>query len=288
MGRITPWFLLVRFSHSIFALPFALIAAWLAADGMPSARVFLFVVLCAVAARTAAMGFNRLVDRRIDALNPRTADRELPRGVLQPRAVAALVALSSAVFVAGAFALNPLCGQLSVPVLAVLLSYSLVKRVSWLAHLVLGLCLACAPLGAWLAVTGNLDGDLVVPLALAAAVLTWVAGFDVIYACQDVAFDRAHRLKSVPARFGIPAALRISSVLHAGTIALLVLVASRAELGWVFWLALGVAAALLVWQHAIVSPEDLSRIDLAFFTLNGWVSVGLFAGTALDMARGDF
>jgi len=285
MGAIAPWFSLVRFSHSVFALPFALIAAWLAAGGWPPARTLGLVILCAVAARTAAMGFNRVVDRRLDARNPRTAGRELPRGVLRAGSVAVLVVVSAAVFVAGAFALGTICGRLSFPVLFVLLGYSLVKRVSWAAHLVLGLCLACAPLGAWLAVRGDFSGDLVVPLALAAAVLAWVAGFDLIYACQDVEFDRAQRLHSVPARFGVPAALRASSGLHAATVLLLVLVAWRAELGWVFWLALAGAVALLVWQHTIVSADDLSRVDVAFFTLNGWVSVGLFAGTALDFVR---
>ena len=161
--RLAPWFSLVRFSHSVFALPFALMAAWLAAGGMPALPVLGLIVLCAVAARTAAMGFNRLVDRRIDGLNPRTAGRELPAGTLRPAGVALLVLLSSAVFVAGAFALNPLAGRLSFAVLAVLLGYSFVKRFSWLAHAVLGLCLGLAPLGAWLAVTGDLEGDLWLP-----------------------------------------------------------------------------------------------------------------------------
>lgn len=284
MSRVGTWLSLVRFGHSIFALPFALIGAWVASGGVPAARVLLLVVLCAVAARTAAMAFNRLADARFDAANPRTSGRELPRGAVSRAAVAALVVLSAAVFVGGAFALNPLCGWLSLPVLLVLLGYSLVKRVSALSHLVLGLCLALAPLGAWAAVRGDLRGDLRPPLLLAAAVLTWVAGFDLIYACQDAAFDRRAGLRSVPARHGVPFALRASALLHVGTFLLLVLFARLAELGAPFWIALLFAGALLVWQHRLVSPRDLSRVNLAFFTLNGWVSVGLFAGAALDLA----
>jgi 4-hydroxybenzoate polyprenyltransferase len=170
------------------------------------------------------------------------------------------------------------------PVLAVLLGYSLVKRVSALSHVVLGLCLGLAPLGAWAAVQGDLRGDLRPPLLLAAAVLTWVAGFDLIYACQDADFDRTAGLRSVPARHGVGFALRVSAFLHVGTVVLLALFARLAALGGPFWIALVFASALLVWQHRLVSPRDLSRVDLAFFTLNGWVAVGLFAGTALDLA----
>jgi 4-hydroxybenzoate polyprenyltransferase len=196
------WLRLVAFEHSVFALPFALQGAWLAARGVPALRTLVLVVVCAVAARTAAMAFNRLVDARIDAANPRTAGRELPAGHLSPAGVGALVAASSAVFVAAAFALNPLCGRLSFAVLAVLLGYSLTKRVTSLAHLVLGASLGLAPLGAWLAVQGDLQGDLAVPLLLAAAVLFWVAGFDLIYSTQDEAFDRRAGLHSNPARHG--------------------------------------------------------------------------------------
>jgi 4-hydroxybenzoate polyprenyltransferase len=281
--RVAPWFSLVKFSHSVFALPFALISAWLASGGVPQARVFVLVVVCAVAARTTAMGFNRLLDREIDARNPRTRGREIPTGQLRAGAVAALVVLASLVFVGAAFALNPLCGWLSFPVLAILLSYSAIKRFSWLAHAVLGLCLALAPLGAWVAVRGDLGGDLSVPLLLAAAVICWVAGFDLIYACQDVDFDRRERLHSVPARYGVRTALRVSSLLHVFTVLFLLEFARRAELGWIFLGALALAGLLLVWQHSIVHADDLSRVNMAFFTLNGWVAVGLFAGTALDM-----
>jgi 4-hydroxybenzoate polyprenyltransferase len=280
--RLRDWLSLVRFGHSVFALPFALCGAWLAAGGPPPARVLALVVLCAVLARTAAMGFNRLVDRAIDAANPRTRGRELPAGRLSPRAVAALVALSSAGFVAAACALNALAGALSPAVLLVLLGYSYVKRFSAAAHLVLGLALAIAPVGAWIAVRGTLGPGAAPVLWLAAGVLAWVAGFDLIYACQDADFDRAAGLHSVPARFGVARALALSAALHVATVACFALVGLSARLTAAYWVALLVAAALLLWEHSLVSPRDLSRVDAAFFTANGWVGVGLFVGLALD------
>ena len=286
IAALRPWFALVKFSHSLFALPFGLASAWLAARGRPETRVLVLVIVCAVAARTAAMAFNRWLDRRIDAENPRTSGRELPRGVLSARAALTLTAVAALVFLAGAWALNPLCARLAPAVLAVLLAYSAMKRFSAGSHFVLGLALALAPLGAWVAVRGNLQGDLAPPLLLALAVLTWVAGFDLIYACQDEAFDRARGLHSIPARFGTANALRLSSALHVVTLLTLVVFAWRARLGLAFDLALLATGALLVWQHRLVSPGDLSRVDVAFFTLNGWVSVGLFLGTVLDLELG--
>lgn len=284
MTAVRDWFGLVRFSHSVFALPFALCGAWLAAGGAPGWRIALLVIACAVAARTAAMGFNRLVDRGIDAANPRTSRREIPAGKLGVGAVRGLVVLASAAFIALAFALNPLAGWLATPVLAVLLGYSYMKRISSAAHFVLGLALAIAPLGAWIAVRGAIEPDVTPVLWLAGAVLTWVAGFDLIYACQDAEFDRTSGLFSIPARFGVANALRISSALHVVTVATLVMVGATAGLGLAWWIALAVCAVLLVWQHRLVAPGDLTRVDMAFFTLNGWVGVGLFAGLALDRA----
>ena len=275
---------LVKFSHSIFALPFALMGAWLAAGGPPGATTLGLIVVAAVAARTAAMAFNRYIDRDIDASNPRTSGREIPSGQLSPAFAAGLTAISSAVFVGVAFALNPLAGKLSPVVLSVLLGYSLVKRFSALVHLVLGVALGLAPLGAWIAVRGSFEGDLTAILLLFVTVWTWVAGFDLIYSCQDAEFDAARGLHSIPARIGIAGALRVSRALHALSVAALVGVALVGGLGWVFWGAVGVAALLLAWEQSIVRADDLSRVDVAFFTLNGWVGVALFLGLALDMA----
>ena len=281
---IAKYLSLVKFSHSIFALPFALQAAWLASGGVPSARDAAWIIVCAVAARTAAMAFNRLVDRKIDAENPRTQAREIPAGVVSAGSARALVAISAAVFVAGAFALNPLAGKLAVPVLFVLLGYSYVKRISFLAHAVLGLALALAPLGAWIAVRGDFAGDLRPVLLLAFAVWSWVFGFDLIYACQDADFDRERGLHSIPARFGVAKALNVARWLHVGTVLALVLVAYFADRSWAYWASVVAAALLLCWEHSLVRADDLSRVDVAFFTVNGWIGVGLFFGLVLDMA----
>ena len=281
---ISTWFSLVKFSHSIFALPFALMSAWIAAGGIPKPLTLLWIAFCAVSARTAAMAFNRWLDRDIDRLNPRTRSREIPSGVLKPKAVMTLVICSSLAFCAGAFALNPLAGRFSLPVLFVLLFYSAVKRFHWSAHAVLGLALGFAPLGAWVAVRGHLEGNLAPPLLLALAVWSWVFGFDLIYASQDADFDRGAKLHSIPAHFGVAKALWLSSLLHGVTVLVLFCFAWQAGLGWIFLTAVGIASGLLLWQHRIVSPGDLSRADVAFFTLNGWVGVGLFLGAVLDLA----
>jgi 4-hydroxybenzoate polyprenyltransferase len=278
------YFGLVKFSHSIFALPFALQGAWLASGGTPRLSVLALIVVCAVAARTAAMAFNRLVDRTIDAENPRTRGRELPSGRLSTRGVVALIVVASTAFVAAAFALNSLAGLLALPVLGVLFAYSFVKRFSALAHIALGAALSIAPLGAWIAVRGDFGGDLAPVAWLALAVASWVSGFDLIYACQDLDFDRAAGLHSIPARFGIRFALRLSSALHALTMVALSMVALSAHLSLVYWIAIAIAGALLVWEHRLVSPDDLSRVDVAFFTVNGWIGVGLFAGLVADRA----
>ncbi len=287
MSAIADFAGLVRFSHSIFALPFAMSGAWLAARGVPAPRVLALVLVCAVAARTAAMAFNRLVDAGLDARNPRTQQREIPAGKVRKSAASVLIALSALIFVGASFLLNPLAGWLSLPVLGVLLFYSYMKRIHWSAHLVLGLALAIAPLGAYIAVKGAIEPDVWPVVWLAVAVLTWVAGFDLIYACQDADFDRAEGLRSIPARFGIAPALVLSALLHVLTLAALVLTGWTGGLSWAWWIALALAALLLFYEHWIVRPDDLSRVNMAFFTLNGWMGVGLFAGLLLDtMLRG--
>ena len=283
MKRLSDWLSMVKFSHSVFALPFAMQGAWLAAGGVPAFGDLFWIVVAAVAARSAAMAFNRLVDRRIDAKNPRTAQRELPAGRLSPLAVGSSVLIASAVFIGASFGLNALAGQLSPLVLVVLLGYSLVKRFSWAVHLVLGLSLALAPLGAWIAVRGSFDGDLQPILALALAVMSWVAGFDLIYSCQDAQFDVDAGLHSIPARFGVARALVLSRLLHGLTVVALLVVHQTAGLSWIYLLAILAAAALLAYEQSLVKADDLTRVDLAFFTLNGWVGIALFLGLVADM-----
>lgn len=277
-GRLRDWLSLVRFSHSIFALPFALAGAFMAARGLPDGRTLALVVACAVAARTAAMAFNRWADRAIDASNPRTSSREIPAGRLRAGAVLAATVLAAAAFVWCSWLLNPLAGKLSLPVLVVLLGYSYMKRVSAAAHFVLGLALAIAPGGAWIAVRGELGEGFGAVVWLAGGVLCWVSGFDLIYACQDAAFDRASGLHSVPARLGVRGALLVSRALHVAAVACFVAAGTAAGFGWTWWTALACAAALLLWEHSIVRHDDLSRVDAAFFTANGWVSVLLALG----------
>jgi len=272
---------MIKFEHTLFALPFALIGMVLAADGWPSGRVFGWILVAMVGARSAAMGFNRLVDRRIDAANPRTASRALPAGLVSPGFVAVFVLASLALLVLAAWRLNPMCVKLVAVAIPVLLGYSFTKRFTWVSHLVLGLALGGAPLGAWIAVTGALAPT---PFLITFVVLTWVAGFDVLYALQDEAFDREKGLFSVPARFGTVGALWISAALHGATLAALAALPAvyPQGLGAAYWVGVAGCAALLAYQHAIVRPGDLSRLNAAFFTANGVLAVWLFAAVVAD------
>lgn len=273
---------MIKFEHTLFALPFAFLGMLLAARGLPAWETVLWIVVAMVGARSAAMGFNRLVDRRFDAANPRTAGRALPAGELSPGAVALFVLASAALLVLAAWQLNPLALALSPVALAVILGYSYTKRFTWAAHLVLGLGLAGAPLGAWIAVRGDVTAT---PLVLAAAVLCWVAGFDVLYALQDLEFDRREGLQSIPARFGVVGSLWISGLLHAATLALLALLPRvyPPGLGAVYGLGWVGCFALIVYQHWVVRPKDLSRLDAAFFQANALLAAWLFAATAVDI-----
>jgi 4-hydroxybenzoate polyprenyltransferase len=276
---------LVALPHTVFALPFALGAAALgwkrAAAPFTFARLLWIIVACA-AARTAAMAFNRFADRRFDARNPRTAGRELPSGAVSARAALALTALASALFVGAAAALGAWPLALSPLALVILLGYSVSKRFTWGAHFWLGAAIGGAPAGAWLAATGSFGAA---PLALSLAVACWVAGFDLIYSCQDCAFDRAARLHSVPARFGVRAALRLSSALHVLAVAGLVAFGALLGLGAIYAAGVVAIAATLVYEHRIVSPEDLSRVDRAFFDLNGWVSLSFGACAVIEALK---
>jgi len=276
---------MIKFEHTLFALPFAFLGMLLAAEGWPSWRTVLWIVVAMIGARSAAMGFNRLVDRRIDKANPRTSTRALPAGLVSPTAVVLFVIGSSALLVIAAWQLNPLALALSSVALPILFLYSYTKRFTWASHLVLGLSLAGAPLGAWIAVRGDVAPT---PFVLAAVVLLWVAGFDVLYSLQDVDFDRQSGLFSIPARFGVVPALWISAALHALMLGLLALLPRiyPPGLGSGFWVGWAGCLALIAYQHWIVRPNDLSRLNAAFFTTNGALSLWLFATTALDILLG--
>ena len=271
---------MIRFSHTLFALPFALLSAVLAAGGVPDLATLGKILLAMVGARSAAMAQNRLADRDLDAANPRTAARALPSGALSARFVRIFLAASVVLFLAAAASLNRLTLLLSPVALALVLLYSYTKRFTWASHLVLGLCLAIAPVGAWIAVRGSFAA---LPVLLGAAVLCWTAGFDVIYALQDEVHDRGAGLHSIPARFGAWRALAISSALHVAMIGFLVLAWRTAGGGALFAAGIALTAAALVWQHAIVRPGDLSRVNAAFFTANGFVSVVLAACGIADV-----
>lgn len=283
LGRLRTVLEMIKFSHTVFALPFALAGAWLAARGMPPIGDLGLILLCAVTARCAAMGFNRLADRELDARNPRTETRALPARQLTPGFVRGFVLGNVACFLLGAYLLNALCFYLSPVVLAVLLGYSYLKRVTVAVHLVLGLALGLAPMGAWLAVRGAFDADLVVPLLLGGLVLTWVSAFDIVYACQDVTVDRREGLHSVPARYGIARALWIARGLHVLTALFCVAFGWVAGLSWCYVVGAAIMLSLLVYQHLIVRADDLSRVNVAFFSVNGWVGILFFLATACDL-----
>jgi 4-hydroxybenzoate polyprenyltransferase len=280
LNRVAVYLSFVRFSHSVFALPFALAGAllaaqrihgsdpalWLKGDG---GRLLFWILVAMVAARSAAMGFNRLADARLDAKNPRTANRELPRGVMSTREAVVFIAVASAAFVYAAWRLNPLCFALSPIALAIVFWYSLAKRYTTWTQLFLGLAMAVAPVGGWLAVGGRGGWE---PWLLAAAIGTWVGGFDVLYACQDLDFDRAHGLRSIPVRFGVPASLAISRAMHVIAVACLVALPLVAPLGRGYLAGVAAVAVMLVYEQSLVRADDLSRVKRAF-DLNGYVGI---------------
>ena len=271
---------MIRFEHTVFALPFAFLGAILGAKSLPAARQTGWIVAAMVGARSAAMTFNRIVDWRYDALNPRTRQRALPKGTLSIQFAVAFMIAMSFLFVFSAWQLNVLCFYLSFPALAVLLLYSYTKRFTTLSHLVLGFAVGCAPLAAWLAIRGQFGWP---PALLSGAVMFWVAGFDVIYALQDTEFDRKANLFSLPSKWGVPAALKISTLFHGMTVVLLIATAKLVESGWIAYAGIIVVTAILYWEHRIVKPHDLSRIDVAFFNLNGYVSILLLLAFAGDI-----
>lgn len=271
---------LVKFSHTVFALPFAFMGAMLAARGIPSPSTVLWIVVAMVGARSGAMAINRLADQEFDAHNPRTQGRALPRGLVQRGEVILFTLGSFALFLFASFRLNPLCLKLAPVAMVVLILYSYTKRFTFFSHIILGLALAIAPLGAWIAVTGEVA---VVPIVLGVAVLFWVAGFDVLYAMADVDFDRSTGLHSIPARFGIPAGMAVSRTFHAATLALLLLLVVLSDLRTLYLTGVFLAAGLLAYEHLLLRRYGLRRLDAAFFTANGLLSITLFGFTVLDI-----
>jgi 4-hydroxybenzoate polyprenyltransferase len=278
IARLRTYASFVRFSHSVFALPFALTGALLASRYVPLTWVRVgWIVVAMVAARNAAMGFNRLADARLDALNPRTASRELPRGVMRSGEAIAFVLVSCVVFILAAWKLGPICFALSPVALAIVFWYSLAKRYTTYTQLFLGLAMAVAPVGGWLAAGGRGGWE---PWLLGAAIGMWVGGFDVLYACQDLAFDRAHGLRSIPVRFGVGRALIISRVMHAIAVAALAALGAIVPLGRIYLAGVTAVAVLLVYEQSLVSERDLSQVKRAF-DLNGYVGILYFLTTAL-------
>ena len=281
MTLINRYLDLIKFEHTIFALPFALISLLVASAGRPSLSVLFWVAVAMVGARSAAMAFNRVADWKIDAANPRTADRHIPAGAISVAGAWIFVVLSAAMLVLAAWMLNPLCFRLSPVALAVVLGYSYMKRFSPLAHVVLGLGLAIAPVGAWLAVTGAFAPF---PLWLAAGVMFWVAGFDTIYGCQDVDFDRQAGLHSLASRLGVEKALVLSRVFHILSVVFMAGAMRRGPgLGLVSLGGVLIMTGLLAWEQAIVRGGDMRRIDKAFFEINSWVGMVLLAVVIVDL-----
>jgi 4-hydroxybenzoate polyprenyltransferase len=286
-SRIRTVLEMIKFEHSVFALPFALVGALLAAraaGGLPTWRQILWIIVAMVGARSAAMTMNRIADIEYDRRNPRTANRALPKGELSVGFAAAFTLAASALLVVAAWQLNPLALKLSPVALAILFFYSYTKRFTSWSHFVLGFCLGISPAAAWIAIRGSLDWRM---LILCAAVTLWVGGFDVLYACQDVEFDKTAGLYSIPKKFGIARALQIARAMHILMICLLVWLAWSFQLTWPAWAGIAVVAALLVYEHSLVKPDDLSKMNAAFFTVNGYISLLflLFWGAASVMAR---
>jgi 4-hydroxybenzoate polyprenyltransferase len=274
---------MIKFEHTVFALPFALMGAFLAQGGVPQGIVFFWVVLAMVGARTCAMGFNRIADARFDRDNPRTADRAIPAGSVQMWEAWTMVIVAGLLFFFACFQLNPLTFKLSPLALSLTLFYSVTKRFTWLCHVVLGIALAFSPLGGFVAVKGTLVGF---PWALSLGVLFWVTGFDTVYACMDADFDRQAGLFSLPARFGRERAFHLAVLFHVAAFALFVATGISCRLNYFYYIGIGLTAGALFYQHLIVNPKNLSRINMSFFTMNGLISLTLFAVTWLSLVTG--
>ena len=284
-GNLRTTLEMIKWEHSIFALPFALTGAMLAARGVPAWRVLFWIVVCMIAARSAAMAFNRWADAEIDMVNPRTASRAIPAGLLSRQFTLGFTIVSAGIFIFAASRLNRLTLVLAPVALLVIFLYSYAKRFTHWSHLVLGLALGIAPSAAWIAVRGSLDPRIVV---LTGAVLFWVAGFDVLYACQDYEHDVQAGLHSIPQSFGLNAAFWIARMMHLAMLALLVGLIVLFHLSWITWVGVAAVAAMLFYEHRLVSPGDLSRLNAAFFTMNGIISFVFFLAVATDLLHRAF
>ncbi|MGE5424222.1 MAG: UbiA-like polyprenyltransferase [Syntrophothermus sp.] len=282
-SKVADYFSLVKISHSVFALPFALIGFSMAVKQAPGAlgpKLLALVVLCVFFARNAAMGFNRWADRVFDSKNPRTAIREIPKNIIRPGSALLFVILNSVLFITCTYFINRICFYLSPVALLVVLGYSLTKRFTFLSHVVLGLALSLAPLGAWLAVTGYFAW---IPVIFSLIVIFWVAGFDIIYALQDDEFDRSQNLRSIPASFGRKKALVISAFFHLISIVLVVIAGIHLPSGMLYWGGTIIFSGILVYEHLVVKPDDLSKVNLAFATMNGMASIIFAVMVILDI-----
>ncbi len=276
MNKVTDYLRLIKFSHSIFALPFAFTAAIIASGGVPSLSKLFWITVAMVGGRSGAMGMNRIVDRKFDALNPRTKDRELPKGVMKTSEAFIFTIIAFAFLLLAAYMLNPLCFKISPLFLLLLFSYSYTKRFTWLCHMVLGTALSLAPLGAWIAITGEFNYE-IIPLCL--AVMLWVAGFDILYGMQDMDFDKKQGLHSIPSAFGIKTSLWIARVFHISTIGLLFSLVPIFNLSGLYMAGTLIASALMLYEHSLVKPTDLSKLNIAFFNMNGYISITVFLFT---------
>lgn len=278
--KISLYLSMIKFSHSIFALPFALTSTMLASNGLPPLRELLLIIMAMVTARSLAMGLNRLIDKDIDANNPRTMMRELPSGRIKVFEVVLFITISLILFMVSAYLLNELCFKLAPIAVLFVFLYSYTKRFTWLCHIVLGICISAAPIGAWIAIRGTFDWEI---LPLAIAIVFWLAGFDILYALQDVEFDRKYGLHSIPQRFGINKALWISRAFHAVTFIMLAYTGLIFRLTLIYWLGLILVLVLLIYEHSLVKENDLSRLNIAFFNMNGYISIIVFVATGISL-----
>ncbi|QGG47757.1 4-hydroxybenzoate octaprenyltransferase [Heliorestis convoluta] len=280
LKRIKIFMEMIKFEHTIFALPFAYMGALLAQQQIPAWDVLFWITVAMVGARTAAMTLNRMIDRHIDRDNPRTADRAMAKGAIKVGEAWIYTLISFGLLILAAAMLNPLALLLSPLAVFILTIYSYTKRFTWACHIVLGAALAAAPVGAWIGVNGSIEGSIII---LGLAVLTWVAGFDILYACQDTEFDRSYGLHSIPARFGIARSLWIARLFHIAAALLLIMTGLLLGLGYWYYIGVLIAIILLIYEHSLVSPQDLSKLDAAFFAMNGYISVTMFFFTLLDI-----